>query len=106
MSRRPTDEELRDAAQNLDWWICESCGGLVTTKNTRCYCGDEPGDRIECDGCEHWGEWCCTCGRVLYRCEACGVERREHPHHRWCMRCSECFSSRFWVLVPEKVTDA
>lgn len=62
MSRRPTDEELRERADQCDWFVCERCGWLEVSKGTRCaHCGDEPDDRGECEGCEHRGAWCCTC---------------------------------------------
>lgn len=61
MSRRPRDRELHDAAHGGDWWICETCGALVTSKNTRCHCGDEPDDRVECEGCGKFGKWACDC---------------------------------------------
>lgn len=40
-------------------------------------------------------------GRKRYRCEACDVERLEHPQHLWCMRCPKCGSTRYWVVVKE-----
>ncbi len=40
--RRPTDLQLREAAETGDWWVCADCSYVETQKLTRCsLCGHE-----------------------------------------------------------------